>query len=171
MKKILYRSVTGCLLLGWLFTIFWFSAQPAVESEKISGSVAFRMVDACNHMFHADMTEVDMERMAEYINYPIRKAAHMTEYAILGLLFFFCIVGYAKEKKRIYVAALCLTAVYAATDEIHQLFVEGRAGRVSDVCIDTIGALIGLVLLYLLRKFISAKRTGKHCEKQELPVQ
>lgn len=165
MKQLLYRFITGCLLVGWLITIFSFSAQPAVESDKISGTVAYRVVAACNQMFDAGMTNDDMERLASDINYPIRKAAHMTEYAILGLLFFFCLRGYMKEGRKIYVISLCLTACYAATDEMHQIFVSGRAGRFSDVCIDTLGALIGLFLLYLIRKFICAKRIGKHCEK------
>ena len=165
MKQLLYRFITVCLLVGWLITIFAFSAQPAHESDKVSGTVAYRVVSACNQMFDAGMTDETKELIAGEINYPIRKAAHMTEYAILGLLFFFCLVGYIKEEKRIYVSALCLTACYAATDEIHQLFVAGRAGRFSDVCIDTLGAAIGLLVLYLIRKNICAKRIGKHCEK------
>lgn len=165
MKQLLYRLITGCLLVGWLFTIYRFSAQPAVESDKVSGTVAYRVVEACNQIFDAGLAEADIEQLAQDINYPIRKAAHMTEYAILGLLFFFCLIGYAKEGKRIYVISLCLTACYAATDEIHQLFVAGRSGRISDVCIDTIGASLGLLLLYVIRKFICFKRIGKYCEK------
>ena len=34
-------------------------------------------------------------------------------------------------------------SLYAARDEIHQLFVLGRAGRISDVMIDSAGVLIG----------------------------
>lgn len=165
MKQLLYRCITACLLVGWMITIFAFSAQPAHESDKVSGTVAYRVVSACNQMFDAGMTDETKELVADKINYPIRKAAHMTEYAILGLLFFFSLIGYVSEKRRVYVAALCLTACYAATDEIHQLFVVGRAGRFSDVCIDSLGALIALLLLYQIRKMIAVNRIGKHCEK------
>jgi VanZ family protein len=66
----------------------------------------------------------------------LRKLAHLTEYAILGLLL-------ARATRRP-VVALVLAAAYAATDEVHQTFVEGREGTPRDVAIDTLGALVGV---------------------------
>lgn len=166
MKKILYRLVTGLLLAGWMYTIFSFSAQPAVESDKVSGSVAYRVVETFDQIFHIGLPEEEMERYAQNINYPIRKAAHMTEYAILGLLSFFCLTGYLKWERRTFFLALGMAVCYAVTDEVHQLYVAGRAGRFSDVCIDTAGAALGLLALYFILKFL-----GKHCEKKKVPLQ
>lgn len=166
MKKILYRLVTGLLLAGWMLTIFLFSGQPAVESAKVSGTVAYRMIDTCNQVFHMGLAEETMEKYAQNMDHPIRKAAHMTEYAILGLLSFFCFRGYLKRERRTYLLALGAAVCYAASDEIHQLFVPGRAGRFSDVCIDTAGAALGLLFLFFILKII-----GKHCEKNRLPLQ
>lgn len=166
MKKVLYRWITGVLLAGWMLGIFMFSAQPAVASDKMSGSVAYRVVELCDQMFHMEWIETELEDYARDINYPIRKAAHMTEYAALGILVFFCLIGYERCKKKVYWLALILAFFYAATDEVHQLFVAGRAGRFSDVCIDTAGAAIGLLFIYIVRKII-----GKHCEKKKLPLQ
>ena len=46
-------------------------------------------------------------------------------------------------------AAWIITVLYACTDEIHQLFVPGRAGMVTDVMIDSIGVtLISIILLW-----------------------
>ena len=45
--------------------------------------------------------------------------------------------------------AWALTTAYAATDELHQLFVPGRTGRIIDVGIDAAGALLGIALLLL----------------------
>lgn len=160
MKKILYRVITGLLLAGWMFTIFSFSAQPAVESDKVSGTVAYRVMKVCDGLFHMELTEEKLEKYAENINYPIRKAAHMTEYAILGLLSFACCLGYRDRGRNSYLTALGIAVVYAATDEIHQLYIPGRAGRFSDVCIDAAGAALGLILLYFILKII-----GNHCEK------
>lgn len=153
-------------MVGWMLGIFMFSAQPAVASDKMSGSVAYRTVEFYNRLFHRGLTETELEGYAGDINYPIRKAAHMTEYAMLGILAFFCLMGYEKCKGKAYWLALVLAFLYAGTDEVHQLFVAGRAGRFSDVCIDTAGAAIGLLLIYLVRKII-----GKHCEKKKLPIQ
>lgn len=51
------------------------------------------------------MTEKQQLAMAEKIEYPVRKAAHMTEYAILGLLSFAFYRGILKKEKRQFLAA------------------------------------------------------------------
>ena len=68
----------------------------------------------------------------------LRKAAHVTEYAILGALLMRA-VGRP-------VVASVLAMAYAATDEVHQHFVPGRAGTVVDVAVDAVGVLLGVVL-------------------------
>lgn len=165
-KKQIYRWITGVLLLVWMLAIFRFSAQPAVESDKVSGTVAYRVVFTYNEIFNRGLAEATMEWYAENINYPIRKFAHMAEYAVCGMLMFAVLAGYRKRDGRLYLLALLLTALYAATDEVHQLFVPGRAGRLTDVGIDTTGAALGLLLLFVILKL-----HGKHCEKKVLPLQ
>ena len=68
----------------------------------------------------------------------LRKLAHVSEYALLGLLL-------ARATRRPAVAVV-LAAAYAVTDEIHQTFVEGRHGAPLDVAIDTAGALAGVLV-------------------------
>jgi VanZ family protein len=68
----------------------------------------------------------------------LRKCAHMTEYAILAVLLLRATGSYAW--------AFALAVAYAASDEVHQLFVRGRHGSPVDVAIDAAGALIGLAL-------------------------
>ena len=65
--------------------------------------------------------------------------------------------------------AVGATAVYAATDEIHQLFVAGRSGRFSDVCIDSAGALAGVLVFALLVRIV--KRVRARRLKRELHAQ
>jgi VanZ family protein len=67
----------------------------------------------------------------------LRKLAHLSEYALLGFLL-------ARAVRRPAVA-VALAAGYAATDEVHQTFVEGRHGAPLDVAIDTVGALVGVL--------------------------
>jgi VanZ family protein len=67
----------------------------------------------------------------------LRKLAHLTEYAILGALLL-------RATRGPWLALAC-AALYAASDEIHQHFVEGRHGAPLDVAIDTVGALAGIV--------------------------
>lgn len=164
MKKLFYRLITAAFLIVWMGVIFRFSAQPATESQEISGSVSYRVVETYNRFFDRDMTEAAVLSWAKRIDYPIRKAAHMTEYAILAILAGMCMLGYRKWERKTCGGILLGVAVYAATDEIHQLFVAGRAGRFSDVCIDTLGAAIGLLLFGIVLKLVKtiAKRRSLH---------
>jgi VanZ family protein len=67
----------------------------------------------------------------------LRKLAHLAEYAILGALL-------ARATRRPG-DAVALAALYAVTDEVHQLFVEGRHGAPLDVGIDAVGAIAGVL--------------------------
>jgi VanZ family protein len=71
-------------------------------------------------------------------DYVLRKLAHMTEYAILAVLL--------RRATGSDVAAFVVAVAYAASDEVHQLFVRGRHGSPIDVGIDAVGALIGLAV-------------------------
>lgn len=73
------------------------------------------------------------------INFLFFKTLHVIEYAILFVLYYRAL----KNKT----AALLLTLLYAATDEIHQLFVPTREGRLRDVIIDAIGAGMSWILI------------------------
>jgi VanZ family protein len=77
-------------------------------------------------------------------DYVLRKCAHMTEYAILAVLFRRAIGRDAP--------ALLLASAYAVTDEFHQTLVPGRHGTLVDWAIDTVGALLGLALLRCWRR-------------------
>ena len=68
----------------------------------------------------------------------LRKLAHAGEYAVLGALL---LRGLGLER-----AALAAGIAYAASDELHQHFVEGRVGAPLDVLIDTVGVALGVAL-------------------------
>ncbi len=123
--------------------IFLFSSQNADESGKLSQGVLHRFI----LWLLPDFVTKDPDTV-DFLEFLLRKAAHMTEYAILGSLIFIQISLYrvfSAQWKRI-ATALCLTACYACTDEFHQLFVPGRAGQIVDVCIDSCGGIIGILL-------------------------
>ena len=77
----------------------------------------------------------------------LRKLAHLAEYAILGAL-----LDRALRRPQLAVA-IVFAALYAVTDEEHQVFVEGRHGAPLDVGIDILGALVG-VFLWRRRKLV-----------------
>lgn len=159
-KKIGIRLVSGICAVLWMMVIFMFSAQPADESSEISGRVSYRIVSGLDRVLQMEKSRGELEQAAEKIEFPVRKMAHMCEYAVLSLLFLALFYAgdageYSRLRGRPYMFSFFLTAVYAATDEFHQLFVPGRAGRILDVFTDSAGALIALLLAGFTIKIIN----------------
>ena len=111
--------------------------------------------------------DTKQNQYVESIDFFVRKTAHFTEYMILGGLWLLCIYnmpeGNSSLKKKIGIS-VCASAVYAMSDEFHQLFVEGRAGRWMDVGIDTMGAIAGIGLVTIGIKLFILIRV--HMEKR-----
>ncbi len=87
-----------------------------------------------------------------------RKCAHLTEYAIFALLLWRALRKPARQDFRPWSWPLIgrvvfIVALYAATDEFHQLFVRTREPRVHDVVIDTAGGFLGLIVLWLFGRW------------------
>lgn len=140
------------LSLAWMILIFCLSAQPDTQSALLSGRFSYRVVRAVTSLLGMEVTESGLVQATAMIDFPIRKCAHMSEYALLAMLYF-GMTGYLLGEKRGYQAAFLGAVFYACTDEFHQLFVPGRAGRLLDVCIDAAGAVCGLVILFMIQWF------------------
>lgn len=135
------------LAVFWMAIIFRFSGQKAQVSSEISSSLSYRLAKQAEGWFSFGWGEETLLHYANIWEHPLRKIAHMTEYAILAGLF----LGnfYQYKIKRKYFLAWIFATCYACTDEFHQLFVEGRSGQAGDVCIDSAGAFLGLCIMYL----------------------
>ena len=82
----------------------------------------------------------------------------MSEYAILtllGFLTFSFLLGRGR-----FLIPIGVTFLYACTDEIHPLFVPGRAGKFTDVLIDTTGGIIMLLFIALVTHVARKKHTA-----------
>lgn len=153
------KTFTLLILAGWMILIFAFSAQTGNESSEISHTIGYRIVSGMNELFDLGKTEEMLVERAEEMQVLIRKGAHMAEYAVLTILVLLHIGGYDQKPKRMRLWGWLFATAYAATDEIHQLFVPGRAGMFTDVCIDSVGSLIGvLIFTFSLQLFAYFKR-------------
>lgn len=157
-KKIWILPVV--LLVVWMSIIFGFSAQPVKESVSLSEKVG-RVVSETVVPEFRSWPEKKQNKFVKKIDFGVRKAAHFTEYAFLGMLwilFFHSILrgryGYKKEM----IFSILASAVFAAGDEFHQLFVDGRHAKIHDVCIDTTGATVGILLITLVVSKIVRER-------------
>lgn len=80
----------------------------------------------------------------EVLSLIVRKAAHFTEYMILGACLTMNVRDCTKLNMKTASIAWLIATAYAVTDEIHQYFVKGRACSPVDMLIDSAGALVGV---------------------------
>jgi VanZ family protein len=137
-------------VLGWLVLVF--SASADVKSYQHSSS----LFEPLLRWLFPQLAQAQIEA----IHHLFRKGGHLTEFAILGLLFWRAIHQPVKNDSRPWNwteagLALALVFLYAASDELHQVFVPGRTALISDVLIDSSGGAIGLILLWLGRKLFN----------------
>lgn len=160
------RVLSHILVLAWMWIIFSFSAQTGEDSGGLSGRICFSVVSAVNDLFRFGWEQSQMQEFAAMLGFPIRKLAHMTEFGILAVLFYWALTFYpnlkqARWKWKVnqmpYVLAFGLTVFYAATDELHQLFIADRSGNLFDVCVDSTGALLALCFIWLLTHIIGRR--------------
>ena len=145
-----WSTIAGVLAVVWMCVIFAFSAQTKEESSAVSVGFSYRMVNTTGLFLHLNLDEEQLREIAGAIEHFVRKGAHMTEYAILAILLYVWIGRWQISRFRKACMSAVLTAFYACSDEFHQLFVAGRAGRVSDVLVDSAGAVLGLALFLFI---------------------
>ena len=73
------------LVITMLCVIFRFSAANATHSSHLSEGVCIRLVRELSAIFPQKFPEEKLVKVAEAIEYPVRKCAHFTEYAVLGI--------------------------------------------------------------------------------------
>ena len=145
-----------------LSIIFGFSAQNGTASGSLSYQLSLFLVKMFSPFLPTMLSEDTLLLRADAIHLLIRKAAHMTEFFLLTLSIHLPLKVYLQEKlsfsKRLLLAFLC-SVLFAATDEFHQTMVPGRSGNITDVCIDSIGALFATVMLWIFSRCIYTKKS------------
>lgn len=133
----------------WMIFIFYMSGKTGQESSGQSGKISLFITNLLEKVRQDPAQE--MQNLQDILELVIRKAAHMTEYAILFLLSYLATVKISMSQSRFYnrSIAVLISLLYACSDEMHQLLVPGRSGRMIDVGIDMAGVLIVLVCMLL----------------------
>lgn len=124
--------------------IFYFSSRTSEDSAEQSGAVLGILTRIFGDNFITDFI--------------VRKMAHFLEFTGLGLL---CGNSFHLHYKKYFWPAIFLASFYAVTDEVHQIFVEGRACRFSDWAIDTSGAIIGIIAFWIIALIVRKIKSNK----------
>ena len=156
--RVLLTTMTAAVML----LIFIFSNETADKSDRTSGTFA-RVAIRITYPDFDEMPESEQEEVFNVFQHLVRKTAHFTEYALLGLLIRFCLQSWVGGKrKHLLPASWIFGTLYAVTDELHQLLTDGRAGQWTDVVLDSSGVLAGAVIASVVvvlgsRAYIAAK--------------
>lgn len=126
--------------------IFFFSAQPVEESDSLSKGIGRKLLE----WFPVLHEKVTLSELNHYL----RKLAHFTIYFALGV----CLTVAAGRQKKLppVVVSILIGTVFAASDEIHQIFSDGRGPMVRDVVLDACGLAVGSALAAVCEKLHNA---------------
>lgn len=133
--------------------IFLRSMQSAEDSSQESGSL-LEVINSLLSSLHIDVV------MSEHF---LRKAAHFTEYSILGVLFGVTSYLYMYKRAVSFLTTLIAGIAVAVCDELIQRAYEGRSAQFSDVLLDSSGVLFGgLIVTGIISLLIVRKRKAAY---------
>jgi len=122
----------------WIAFIFFHSFQPIDDSMKESGWVLALL-----------------QKFLPFLNmYLVRRLAHFTEFAVLGMLAAFLFGGRCTHKLSAVAFAIMTGMTTALCDETIQLFSAGRSGRIQDAWLDIAGACTGALFAFIVRAIV-----------------
>lgn len=141
-------SFLPALLL--MYMIFSFSAQPGEVSSQISYKASYKIIEAADYIFDANLDEWQIAEWADKIHFITRKLAHMAEYFALAVAVAFPLYVYGLHGFLLMLTAGFICVAFACGDEYHQSLVAGRSPSTKDVCIDSIGIFFGILLVRIV---------------------
>lgn len=160
--------VAACLAAAVMILIFVFSSQEADESAALSSGILQMILDGKVPVLSWIAIQTHFFDII-----PIRKAAHFLVYLLLGVLTAASAGNFRQAgvlgtgngiegmaARTLLPWGICI--LYAASDEFHQTFVNGRSGELRDIVIDSSGAILGVLasafLVYLMYRIHITKQ-------------
>lgn len=148
MRKVLF----WILVILWMGVIFVFSSYNGEDSTKQSKGFLRYTIGNIIEVFDKDISIEKKEEIIDIVDPIIRKTAHACIYLVLGVLMCLALFNHDLNVKKIVLYSFITCFLYACSDEIHQLFIEGRSGEFIDVILDTLGSFVGIYIFYKLYK-------------------
>lgn len=153
------RTILIILIIGTFGVIFGFSSQNSEKSSSVSRRVTEIITNGIESI--QEKPKEEKEIILSEIESIIRKIAHFSIYAVVGILLMSLFETYKLKEFNKLSYSLILSVVYATSDELHQCFTPGRGPAITDVMIDTMGALVGILLVILCKKILIKIRKSK----------
>ena len=150
------RIILWLLVAVWMGLIFCFSAENGEESSQTSGQVVRWLLEHLDRGY-LSLSPAEQAVRREAWSFAVRKLAHFTVFAVLGMLSF-AAFSVDLSNRRAFPAAVGLGVARAILDEVHQSFIPGRSCEFRDVCIDSAGVLFGAGVLWLIVCIVKHRR-------------
>jgi VanZ family protein len=127
----------------WAAVIFTFS------TDTFSSDHTQSVVIGVLRFFFQHTSESTLLMLHDFI----RKCAHVGEYFVFGVLLFRAIrIPEQGWKLRWAFLAILVAALYASSDEIHQIFVPSRGASIWDALLDTAGASVAQFAAWIVNR-------------------
>lgn len=149
MKKSFWFFLLATIAI--MISIFCFSHQNAEESTKTSDTIVDKIV---NEKTYDPSCGKSIETVKKETESKVRNAAHFSLFALLG--FFALMTSFYSDKLHkdwiLFTVSLGFCIIYAVSDELHQLSIDGRACEFTDILMDSAGSLTGILIAFLVQK-------------------
>ena len=157
------RIIFLILMIITAITIFIFSSQDGEKSTATSDGFIKKIVTIIKG---ENIEEEELQKITDQISFYVRKMAHFTIYTIFGITTYGFINTYKIKLNKKILISLLIGIIYASSDEFHQLFSNGRSASIKDVGIDTLGVIVGILLMHAIYKIIQkVKNKDKNKDK------
>jgi VanZ family protein len=146
------------LVIIWMAVVIYFSSQVAESSNQVSTGLGSILLKLIGRILPKSLTDPTV------LNHVLRKLAHYFAYLILAVLMLNALKRSGAKNLTAIAAAVAVCIVFAAADEIHQLFVSGRTGLFTDVLIDSFGVMSGIVsylVIGRIGRYVSLIKKGR----------
>lgn len=139
--------------LIWMFIIYLLSSQTASVSYKFSGNIANFIMNVIYDFSDLLCIKISLPGIVQTsnmtgtfydFNHFIRSLGHILIFFILGTFITNALIYSGVKGIKVFFMSLLFCILYAISDELHQLYVPGRSYQVSDIILDTIGAVFGV---------------------------
>ncbi|MBW1686681.1 MAG: VanZ family protein [Deltaproteobacteria bacterium] len=144
-------GIDGKVWRAWLAVVLCITAIWIFSGESFSAASTSRFITPFLRWLDPDISYQAILRTRFYI----RKAAHLTEYAVLAVLAFRALrLSLAVSTLRVIGLAMGVVVAVAALDELRQAFLATRTGSLADVAINFTGGALGVGLIVALHRWL-----------------
>lgn len=139
---------TLCTVL--IMAVIFISSSQDIDSSNLTSGFFSNLFVRFLRPEYDSMSPYEQQIAFDTVQSVVRKFAHFSAFALLGVSLRLCLESWLGRRKRLWLWSLLGCMLYAVSDELHQLLSSGRSCELRDVLIDSTGSLVGIVLVSLI---------------------